>query len=492
MFAEKLNFLMSIIGVSGGELAHAVSLDPSYISRLRSGMRTLPKGQRFLGDIAAFFATRVHTDYQIRLLRDAMSFEDPWPEDVEEAKDHIYDWLLRKESSQRVAILNVLQGAVSSFLLEAVLSPDATLDLSDFSRDAKSYYFGQQGRRDAFFQFLALALSGETQNDMLLFSSEEVDWLPSDHESVSYATSRITELAVRGGRVKIIHPVLKDITDMIRRVQCWAPVYVTGYAEPYYCEKARADFSLRTIFVVPDTVAMISCSLEGCDAEAVTTLVTEPRVVQSLTEEMSYFLSEATPLARVFTSPHHDGIEEMLGDFYAAPGDMLVIHDHLTPFPRKNEEGEAPSGIRLESLPEGFIECGAYTEVISKPCTQCVREGRIPIQLTELASDGPHYLTKESYIENLDRTISLLETHDQYRLLIVPQTFFDFYLCVKKGVGVLASKSDKNAATFYVDQQHVLDIVWDYATAVMKRVDQTDRKQVIEELKALRSELQAE
>jgi len=489
MFAEKLNFLMSIIGISGGELAHAVSLDPSYISRLRSGKRALPKGQRFLDDIAAYFAARVHTDYQIKLLSEAMEFDDDWPGDIEGAKCLISDWLLTEEESQRAAIMNVLQGAVSSFLLDAVLSPDCNPDLGRFGSEMRDYYYGDSGKRDAFLHFLSAALRAPAGQDMYLFTNESVDWLSTDSDFTGNVAALLTQFAEKNRRVKITHPIQSTATEMIHRLQRWTPVYLTGYAEPYYYPKVRTDFYLRTIFVVPKTVAMISSALEGSGAESIAMVVTDPRAVDSIALEMEHLVSLSTPLASVFTPNSHEGIQETLQEFYRAPGAMLVIHDHLAPFPDiPNDVGkQSQGGVDLEhfAVISSIVRSSSLTEVISKPNVDMIRAGAIPIQLTEVAQDGPRYLTKEEYIKNLEYTIHLLKHSRNYNLLIVPQTFFNFYLCIKKDIGVLISKPEKNAATFFVQQSNVLDIVWEYATAVMKRVERTDKASALAELKDL-------
>jgi len=493
VFAEKLNFLMSIIGISGGELAHAVSLDPSYISRLRSGKRSLPKGQRFLDDIAAYFATKVHTEYQIKLLSEAMSYAGEWPQEKEAAQRLIYDWLHTEQDSQRDTIMNILQGAVSSFLLDAVLSPDRDPDLSTIGSDVREYYYGCSGRQEAFLHFLAVALRAPAGQDMYLFTSESVEWLAGDGDFSASISTLLTEFAQKQRRLKIAHPIQQNVTDLIHRLQRWAPVYLTGFAEPYYYPKVRSDFFLRTLFVVPGTVAMVSGSLEGSSAESVTVIASEPRAVEAATMDMEYLLSLAKPLARVFTPGNHSGITELLKDFYNKKEPMLVIHDHLAPFPgtTPNSGADFPAEPDLQNyaVVESIIRSSPYTEVIAKPDLDVIRSGSIPIQLTELAPDGPRYLSKEEYVNNLDHTIRLLEKNRNYHILIVPQTFFNFYLCIKKGVGVLISKPDRNAATFFVEQSNVLEIVWEYANAVMKRVERTDKESALAELRELRDAL---
>ncbi|MDR7871024.1 MAG: hypothetical protein RIN55_09210 [Tissierellaceae bacterium] len=55
-FNEKLDFLMNITKTSNSSLAHYLSLDASYISRLRSGKRQLPSNTNYVDKMASYFA----------------------------------------------------------------------------------------------------------------------------------------------------------------------------------------------------------------------------------------------------------------------------------------------------------------------------------------------------------------------------------------------------------------------------------------------------
>jgi transcriptional regulator with XRE-family HTH domain len=495
MFADKLNFLMSIIGISGGELAHAVSIDPSYISRLRSGKRALPKGQHFLDDIARYFATHIHTDYQINLLCEAMNFSDVWPKDTEKAHEYINDWLLLEEGAQRDKIRNVLEGMVSTYLVDAVLSPDCDLDLTQFEQDIREHYYGSRGKQEAFLRFLTLALHVQDGKEMYMFTNENMDWLSADPDFAGKTKALLTSYAKAGNRIKIVHPIRQDINDMMFTLQRWIPVYLTGYVEPYYYSKARNDIYLRTAFVVPGVSAMISCSLDGNPAEGVTFIVTEPRAVAAVAAEMIYLISLSKPLAQVYSAKYQKDIQPVLSAFFTTPASTMVIHDHLTPFVAIEEclkEKDCGDGVMLDrSFAESLIRKNSYIEVISKPDIEVIRSGNVPIQLTELLPDGPKHLSKESYQENLDYVIRKLEESDNYHVAIVPHIFFNLYLCVKQGVGVLISRAEKGAPTFFICQRDMVDAVWEYVTTIKDQATAGRKEAVLTELKELAKALQA-
>ena len=54
MLAGKLDFLLKLTDTSNSAMGRALGFDPSYISRMRSGKRGLPRDRFFLEPAAAF------------------------------------------------------------------------------------------------------------------------------------------------------------------------------------------------------------------------------------------------------------------------------------------------------------------------------------------------------------------------------------------------------------------------------------------------------
>ncbi|NLK94484.1 MAG: hypothetical protein GX275_04720 [Clostridiales bacterium] len=54
-FNQKIDFLLKITGIANNTLAKAVSLDSSYISRLRKGTRVPSRKQNYIKNMALFF-----------------------------------------------------------------------------------------------------------------------------------------------------------------------------------------------------------------------------------------------------------------------------------------------------------------------------------------------------------------------------------------------------------------------------------------------------
>lgn len=114
MFAERLDLLMSLTGVRNNALAHAASLDASYISRLRHGYRSLPEGQTYVLPISCYLARQIRLPYQRQAICEALGLKTAWPDDEQRAGALIYAWLMGEDLTSAVSM-------VSCFLNELVL-----------------------------------------------------------------------------------------------------------------------------------------------------------------------------------------------------------------------------------------------------------------------------------------------------------------------------------------------------------------------------------
>jgi hypothetical protein len=69
MFAEQSDSLMNIAELSNSQPGRGISMNPSYIGRLRSGARSLPKRHEFLPGICGYLASHIQKDYQLIALQ---------------------------------------------------------------------------------------------------------------------------------------------------------------------------------------------------------------------------------------------------------------------------------------------------------------------------------------------------------------------------------------------------------------------------------------
>ena len=93
IIGDKLNFLMQVTETRNNILGKAIAFDPSYISRIRTGSRGVPKHRDFIYPAAAFFAQAVQTKEQKEKLAEVICPGKIWPRDINRAIGLIANWL---------------------------------------------------------------------------------------------------------------------------------------------------------------------------------------------------------------------------------------------------------------------------------------------------------------------------------------------------------------------------------------------------------------
>ncbi len=96
MFSKKLNALMEITKIKNSTLSNAISVDPSYLSRLRTGKRKLPKNPTFLLPMSSYFAKMIEKDEKLKNDFINLLLEDGINRKTENQllNEIIYNWLV--------------------------------------------------------------------------------------------------------------------------------------------------------------------------------------------------------------------------------------------------------------------------------------------------------------------------------------------------------------------------------------------------------------
>lgn len=464
MFADKLNFLISIVGISGGELANSISLDPSYISRLRHGKRALPKKQHFIEPVAEYFATHITSDYQKKLICDAMGITSSWPEDKEKAQKYIVNWLVTENPRQRDIMRTVVRQISNSFPLDIPVYIENVADLDKYREDHREIYFGIDGKQEAFLRFLTLAMDSPTPNEIQMFCNEDLSWQVEFPEFRNKLLSLLTVYAKSGNKIKVIHSLSEDAEAMLSMLQGWIPIYLTGYVDPYYYPKIREDFYRRTAFIIPGVAAMISSSLDGNKSEGMTFVLTDANAVRVIESEFNYLMSQSKPLAKVFLTSDKEHLHKVVKEFFNTKAETILLHENILPFiiPESTRHFKGEKVLSCFKSLEKLLAKYRLIDIVSVPNIEKIQKGEIPMPLSELIGPEQIFFKKEEYLKNLRHIMALLDSEKNYNLFIKDHALKNIFLCVKKDVGIFITKIQGAAEAFYIEQPDIVGLVWDF------------------------------
>lgn len=322
--AEKLDFLMSLTNTKNAALGHALNFDPSYISRIRTGKRGLPKGQPFLEPASLFFARAIREDYQKEAVLKELRLMTPWPADEKEAASLLLIWLsgrfrtpqedLRMES----ALASLTQPNHTANTAETRYMPGKGIV------STVQFFFGNEGKRDAVAAFLEDLVQTGKAYTLLLFSDEDMYWLYEDETFSRSWMFLMQQLIATGSRIRIIHSMTRNASDMWEAVRKWIPLYATGVVEPWFCPRLRDGIFKRTEFIAQGHSAILGSSVPEQKGDPINVLIRDNEAVDALQQEFEAFLTICRPLMDIFHPGSAEELKELQNALFNTPGELLT------------------------------------------------------------------------------------------------------------------------------------------------------------------------
>lgn len=507
-FAEKLDLLMNITRTTNSLLAHNISLDASFISRLRRGVRTPAESAGYIPAMARYFARLCNTDYQIAALIEAIKKSSHVkPHESETMENLLLQWLLEKMPDHLGSIDDFLK-EVGRFQFKKPVP--ATSDIAALIEPSPlkdvEIFFSIEGKRTAVLQFLSLVIQNKTPQTLLLYSNEDLSWLSEDPAYFTRWAALMLQVLKNGNRIKMIHTINRDFDEMLTGIKGWVPIYMTGSVEPYYCPKTRDGIFRRTLFIAPQTAAVTSSSVRDGIQNTANLLFTCQEAIQALHSEYNDFLTLCRPLMRIFNPFNPGSYLETLTEFEAEKGHTILKTNTLSsitmPAPLALRHTDHLANAAAESMLAyqkekasrflALLEDHCFTEILTLPDLETVQQGNAVMGFSDMPGGIPAYYTPEEYKEHLENVVRLLKTHKNYHIRLTADKQLDgSMLYAKEGVGVLVGKTTSPSVIFAVNESNMTSAFWDYMnTHLLKDTEEKyDRRHTISRLESFAAQL---
>ncbi len=468
-FSKKFDFLMNLTATSNSMLAQHMRLDPSYISRLRHGSRSLPRGSEYLPRISAFLLRRCTAPEQRQALCRAIGSPAGAQDDAVERQ--LARWLCSEDTESLVGELLSEFSSVAPAPRRHTEQPPQNEILS---------FYGDEGRRQATIELLSRALQQPAPVTVLLYS-DEAEWM-NKTSSFSYEwTSLLWQLILRGGRVKVIHKVSRDIDEMFDVIRRWLPLYVTGAVEAYYYPRLRDGIYKRTLSVIPGLAAAFSTSIGQQEGVATTFLTTDQQSVDSFTNEFSSYVALCRPLIESFASSS------------AFPNDMLVEY-----LDRMEENILFSNGLPVFLLPQrvarrlsaqygsalmtkydliragwnirmtGGEHCRPLHCLLHLADPAEAAAGRVPVSCSSLLHGEPVYYEADEYCAHLEHILRMLEQLPWFHITLLNSAPAGYSLNVFCEQEVYIFKEEPPYCSFRIRESNTVMAFWDYLQRMLQ------------------------
>ena len=288
LFASKLGAVMKLCGVSIKALSAKLNIDVSYLSRIRSGKRTLNPNNELYEAISRELFDEIAANGSLEKLRSFINSE------CEINSPSFYyefrSWLCDFGRGDRH--IKELLDSIGSLEIPKALPVD--ISKLDFSYEEKSCYFGNKGLQNAVIRFLTEVINSDTR-EVFLYSDRSIDWMTGEKEFAVKWAVLMKQLVSKGITVKIIHNIDRKIPDMVSAIRSWLPIYMSCQIEPYYTNSKSGNRFTHTLFVCPKVACVKAFNLPY-DESPEFDYFTDTEHIQKSCEIFNNMLEKCMPL----------------------------------------------------------------------------------------------------------------------------------------------------------------------------------------------------
>lgn len=309
-YGARVSAVMTLLKMRNSEVAAIMGVSPSYISRIRNDQRA-PSGKRELAEKFAWAAARRSAELGretklVELINSGLGIGSELQE-ASPSQPQIVDAVVRWLQGNNICELDVaaLEGLfkkIDEFYYEGVLDDINKLELphqKNVSSDAFSrMYSGLEGMGEAEVEFFQIAAACNVRhvylnNDMPLLETT----LNPDFARVYQV---LIGTLVRGGtHFTVVHTVDRPLVETLIVLDLWFPLFVSGYATPYYLTGTCNRLFSHETFVCK-ACALSAEAVMGHQADGRCHLTTNPNDVAYYQQKMNFILEHASSLLDVY------------------------------------------------------------------------------------------------------------------------------------------------------------------------------------------------
>ena len=306
LFGKKLCTLMEIAKISNVKLSKALSIDPSYVSRMRSGKRIPKKSTGLMVRLCSVLAERISEQGKQKELEEITGANV----NNNRLSELIFVWLYDRDMPANVqAVRNFIEQMNS--MSSANIQNNTELVLPKVP--TQEFYLGDKGLQQAVIRFLGGVIDNHSR-EIRLYSDNAIDWMTGDFKQLWAAMMKAC--LKNGTHIRIIHNVDRSVNEMIQAIICWMPLYMTGLISPYYSTRANSDKFTCTLFIDPDNSCVQSFGVREMSSEAEYCFITDERGLDKGIRSYNALLTKCRPLLRIESDylPSPDAEEYMIGN----------------------------------------------------------------------------------------------------------------------------------------------------------------------------------
>ncbi len=499
IFSEKLNFLLKLTDTSNKQLASALSVDPSLISRMRQGRRMPPQNSAHSVAMGNYFAKKCTTDYQRSALAETIGQNRIKLILKNEVLASILsEWIMGDNPSAGRKVeqfIHEMESDLSTVGQDELIEAKQHLNEVAHSRA----YYGNAGKRAAVRAFASVLLRANAPRTILITSDESLEWLTENPSFSVELYNCLMSLIEQGYSFKRISSKFWDTTDAIDSLNRWLPVYMQGKLETWYYPRIRDNVFHRTIIVAPGLAAIGSDSVGYHAESSLTFLNINADMANVAANSFNDYLAKCVPLTVAHSQDDpNESICDCLSRYLRVAGNRCAKYIGLPPLITPSSVLHRAFINNQETINtfnefyreyEQTLRLYKRTDVIVLADPQEVLQGKVLCTASLIVPNNePYYYTPQDYVEHLQTLLQLMETHPDYLVVTMDSNEPQISICAIDG-GISYIMRGINPTTLLeISEQNFVAAVGEYILNFVGSgfgIASMQRRQTIDRIKNL-------
>ncbi|MGE5415777.1 MAG: helix-turn-helix domain-containing protein [Acidobacteriota bacterium] len=478
-FGEKLGFLLKNFDIQGRQLAKALHVDPSLVSKWVTGNRIPNSNSPHIDQISNFFTELRAYDFQrdILLERLGLLIDSGNPVPASEIHNALKEWLLstKAPSTQAYSSAGTFPAQDIRDLLTSVRDYSENPNILQFPDpssnkwkrplvgDVNSHevFLGMEGRRQAASQLINVLMNDMCPDRTLMMLSQgDHEWMTGDPEFVLFWISSLNDMLNRGHSVQIIDKMDRDLSQTVMLARMWMPFLVTCKLETFSLPQHKQDPVGITIYTVPGIAAMLSMATGQDDQGVLTLLFKDPATISLLQAKFEYLLASCNHVITKLPTDDASQVCQQQAVLDSQPGYRYIFKDGLsaTTLPISLYERLLPTSGSTPQETDHYLE---YQRQRIKAFESNVRFSPVMDICTLEAIDEMVSLTGYMYpavdsfspvglkaepqdiLEHLSYTVELLQRYENYQIALVRRDeipeIYRMYCSIKEDTAMIVA-----------------------------------------------------
>lgn len=478
-FSNKLNMIMTILNCNNSRLGRGINVDPSLISRWKSGSRKLKPNSPYIPLIVDFLLRTEPMAYQIESINNMLGTEFQLKKygDICKFKNALIEWLsspneslinYRASSSDQNSLkFNTLMEKLSDFSFEdtSKISIPQSSSIKNTGRETTlSVYSGIEGKRNAVLNIMNTLLSSDKPRELLCFSDENVEWLTGDRDFYLKWAFLMKAAVNAGHKIKIIHIINRSPNEIMEAIDQWAPLHLTGKLESYYMPKYVANRIKKSFWVIPNILASGAITASPDELCECTYISEDEEIVNNMEGVFEGLLSSCRKYFKIYNSSSAQDFTSSLLEFDAAIGNVITLKDNLTSVTlpenvlkrmlNRTNLSTLEKNIRIElhkQRQKSFLKNLSrfkVTDILSIDALFDIISVNLN-SVEDISSLSMTYEPQDLY-DHIMSIIGYLKEYDNYKFIPIKKDMFNYgnniFISVKDATGSILGKWNNNPA----------------------------------------------